>query len=167
MFQCLLLCDFEDKTQHSPTKSEFAQAMIDLEKKVAQDPANAARYFLKLGNGYYNMTHFGNSWMVIDYYRSDIYKTDSTEFCDCSKAKEYYMKALQSSANKEFPTKCCFMISKCDQNDFYLTGKSCEDPVSDKYRTYFKTLKEKYADTQYYKEAINECGYLNYYVKRH
>ncbi|MFL5729804.1 MAG: hypothetical protein ACJ75J_09995 [Cytophagaceae bacterium] len=164
-------CDFESMTRKGYTKSVFAQDILDKMNLITSDPANAARYYYELGNAHYNLTHFGNAWMAIDYYRDgsafEYGEIQPTDFYDCSKAKEYYQKALEASASKEFSARCCFMISKCEQNEFFMTGKKAEDPVPAEYRTYFKMLKDKYADTKFYKEAIEECGNFNYYVKHH
>ena len=82
---------------------------------------------------------------------------------DCSKAEEYYVKALELSNDKEFKAKCCFMAAKAEQNKFFLTRP--KDYVGDfKSGEYFKMLKTSFANTQYYKEIINECGYYRTYI---
>ena len=52
------------------TKVAFAEEMLRLEKATQNDKANAAKYYFKMANGFYNMTHYGHAWQLVQYYRS-------------------------------------------------------------------------------------------------
>lgn len=77
--------------------------------------------------------------------------------------------------NDEQKARCQFMLAKCEQNQWYNE----QDSVNTKTNRYssnqskdpdfiawdgFKALK-KYSNTQYYKEAIKECGYFKTYTE--
>ena len=81
---------------------------------------------------------------------------------------------MNAAKDKEFAAKCCFMASKCEQNTFYnkvkQDGISVYDTtkyfaIKSQYRNLFREMKDKYAGTQIYKEAIEECKYFDEFVK--
>lgn len=159
-------------TRAKHTKLSFAKLIRKIEGLTKTEPDNAMNFYL-LGNAYYNMTYFGRSWNVLGYYRSG---SSLGGFLDFSKSKYYYKKALESSKDDEMKAKCCFMLAKCRQNEFYLkylNNKSwypsyhkynydIVDIENEKqkygYRRYFDKLKKDYSHTEYYKKAINECS---------
>ncbi len=187
-------------TKYTYTKE--LKKLLDLEISSSSEKEKAITCF-KIGNAYYNSSLFGKAHHILYQYRfrnydSYLYKEITLQnngfikqrgirIYDCYfKANEYYKKALafaNSSGNKELAAKCCFMLAKCEQNDFYMSdisknikynyssnvsSFSQEEIVKETsgYRSNFKLLKEKYSDTQFYKEAIKECKYFEYYVSR-
>jgi hypothetical protein len=173
-------CDYAAMKVKKFNKLLFVNRMIELKNRAEKDTANAAKYYFTLANGYYNTTMYGNNWMAIAY---PIIFLDHTigipvelpnEFFDCSTAREYYVKAMRASKDREFAAKCCFMASKCEQNKFYYDVESSglydNNPkyyeMKSRYRSFFKILKNEYPDTKFYREAIEECKYFHSYVKR-
>lgn len=168
-------CDAKSLNEKLYDKRTFAQRMKLLENEIKTKQVNRAETYFLLANAYYNMTYFGNSWMITDFYRS--YRSDrySPNFLDCSKAESYYLKAMTLSNDAEFQARCVFMAAKCEQNRYYVDKgfltkdgeyypSDCErNPKIKKenYKTYFKTLVDKYSKTQFYKEALKECKYFN------
>ena len=149
----------------------FIEKMLEYEQKALSKPEKAADYYFLLANGYYNITYFGNSRV---FYFSPVYQRTSTYFdysvpsqfdpiLDCSKAEEYYLKAMNSSSNKEFKAKCAFMAAKCAQNEFFV-HRELNSPIDFKSGSYFRMLKESFSTTKYYKEVIKECGYFRTYI---
>ena len=60
------------------------------------------------------------------------------------------------------------MAAKCEQNKYYLSHDYEEGNANGrkgKYRTFFHKIKSDYSNTQYYKQAIKECGYFKYFVE--
>ncbi len=118
-------CDYKAPKDETFNKKTFAERMINLQKLAEINKSNNAEYYFLLANGYYNMTYFGNSWQLVSFNRKfpdwifGIDRSLPKEFFDCSTAKEYYLKAMNASNDKEFAAKCCFMAAKCDQNKFY------------------------------------------------
>jgi hypothetical protein len=171
-------CDHQDSEKTIYTKKEFVQKMIDMEDIVQKNPKDAQTYF-QLANGYYNMSYFGNSRDIYDakgyYIGSSFFEfweysntsgTDSLPvYVNCSKALEYYKKAIDASKDPEFKAQCCFMAAKCEQNYFF-----CHKPkgyIGDfKAGDYFAMMKSTYSNTKYYQEVIKECGYFKTYVNK-
>jgi hypothetical protein len=134
---------------------------------------------LLLANAHYNITHFGNARF---FYESKItgegvsspFYIDSVfryTFTSMRMAAKYYSLALQNAANDEQKAKCQYMLAKCQRNQWYN-----DNIYSDKEKMYsesdmvnlnslvgFSTLKQ-YANTQYYKEILKECGYFRSYA---
>lgn len=170
-------CDAKSLTVKLYTKHSFAKRMLELEKEILSTPKNRAENYYLLANAYYNLTYFGNSWMIIDFYRSYFSSYYDPNYLDCSKAEEYYLKAMTSSDDKEFKAKCLFMAAKCEQNRFYNDKEffqtndyysNYNDPhpeiKKENYKMYFKTLNDNYSKTKFFKEALKECKYFNYFV---
>lgn len=171
-------CNTSTPTAQLYNKYTFAKKMLDLEKEIKFSNKNKAENYFLLANAYYNITYFGNCWMMADFYRSYSYYSESPNVMDCSKAEEYYLKALALSNSKEFQAQCLFMAAKCEQNRFYIDkGVFLERDYSypydydqspqikkENYREYFKKLKRDYSKTEFYKQALKECKYFNYFV---
>ncbi|MBE0539073.1 MAG: hypothetical protein IH620_05125 [Ignavibacterium sp.] len=172
-------CDATVLTTKLYTKHSFAKRMLELENEIKSTSKNRAENYFLLANAYYNITYFGNSWMIIDFYRSHYSSDYDPNYLDCSKAEEYYLKAITASNDKDFQARCIFMAAKCEQNRFYIDKgffqsrdyyyyySDCEPNPQIKqenYRMYFKNLKDNYSKTQFYKQALKECKYFNYFV---
>ena len=89
---------------------------------------------------------------------------------DCSLSESYYRKAMEASSDREFKTRCLFMIAKCRQNEEYNLSNSGQDNMWLKDEnfvardTLFYALKTTMSDTRYYQEIIQECGYFKTYL---
>lgn len=160
---------------HAPTKQDtitynkltFAKRMVELEKLAKSDKKNAAQHYYTLANGFYNMTYYGNSWLLVhDYWGStgwsysDKLASSGDDYYDCKKAEEYYLKAQKASKDNEFKARCEFMAAKCEQkrlNIFVGQNKMKESK-------HFLNLKKNFAPTQFYETAIKECYYFNEFV---
>lgn len=177
-------CDYISQKHKNYTLLSFSKEMIRLNEAAEneKDPEKKANYYFLLANGYYNITYYGNSWRTSSFeYRSYLptyYIKDSYfPLYDVSKAKKYYLMAAGLSKVKELSAKYYFMAAKCEQNEYYNTehppvyewyAKKYEDPKAEikneKYRNYFRKLMSDYSDTKFYKQAIKECKYFNYFV---
>jgi hypothetical protein len=78
-------------------------------------------------------------------------------------AQKYYLQAFNLSSNREFKARAAFMAAKTEQNRYYNTRNDETDPQP---HTYFKTLKDSFANTAYYQEIIRECGTFPSYLGR-
>lgn len=142
------------------TKVEFAKQMMEYEKLAKSDPANSAKYYYLLGLGMYNITMYGSSYNLTSYTRS-AYSTGNHN--ETGIAQQYFKKALKFARDKELAAKACFMAAKCAQ------GAPSDDNITKlfvgDYYDYFKLLKDKYSDTKYYNEVLQECKYFSIFVK--
>ncbi|MDX1904804.1 MAG: hypothetical protein SFU27_11660 [Thermonemataceae bacterium] len=161
------------------TKLGLIQEIKTLQKQATKGSADA---YLKLGNIYYNTTFFGHCWEALDYYRSGStwtsygFEKNTTDrsITDCSKAQEYYQKAMElyeKNKNKEMAAKACFLAAKAEQNNLFASDDFRKDRqntgmqayFNPKYRTNFDVLKQKYRNSNFYSKAIKECFYISLY----
>ena len=185
-----LLYDQEEKfgNEKLTTKLAFTQEMLRLQKLVETDKVNAAKNLYKMALGMYNMTYYGHAWELVQYYRSgsDGYyiPKDATafqkEYYGCYAAHDYFKKAMDATADKNFKAKCLFMMAKCDQkvvrqpqySDFGYDSYDKYEAASKvyfpkfKYNRYFPKLVKEYAGTAFYKEALSSCSYLSDFVRK-
>ncbi|MEZ4777096.1 MAG: hypothetical protein R3D00_28225 [Bacteroidia bacterium] len=172
----------EDQEKGPYNKLTFAEKLIALKKEAQSNSFKAAENYFLLGNAAYNITYFGHAWQATTYFRSSIdwygfgqseddpyYQDQQSIFTDMDTPEAYYEKAIEAaeaSGSRELAAKATFMAAKCEQNRFYLAGLTDYDNLDQKpqYRTRFDQLISDYSDTDYYKEVLEECSYLNFYV---
>lgn len=171
---------------HAPTKQDtvkytklkFVQKMMQLEKQLttAIDNNKKAKIHYQLANGYYQMSYWGNSWLLQAYdwsgsevgdYAEPINTEWQKEYYGVHKAEENYKKAFELSADPEFKARCLFMASKCSQKQFNL-DEGNEENISkyQKANTYFPQIIRNYKTTAFYKQAYNTCSYFSDFVKK-
>ena len=168
------------------TKLAFTQEMQKLEQQAKQ-PALAARSYYKMALGMYNISYYGHTWQLVQYYRSgsDGYGVpkDATgfkkEYYGVFKAHDFFEKAMKASTDKNFKARCLFMMAKCAQKQVHQPQYG-DYPVNwDKYdadyktywplfrnNKYFPQFVKEYGNTTFYKEAYNSCSYLRDFVKK-
>lgn len=174
-------CDHEMAQKTIYTKTSLVQKLIEMEAAAQKDPKASAQTYFLLANAYYNITYFGNNRRMYEstlfgtgydsygYYFSfgQVPKPDPIKnIFSCAKAEAYYMLAYKYAPNKEFEAKCLFMAAKCEQNAFYLSGDFDQGATDFRAGKYFRSLKDRYYDTKYFKEVIHECGYFDSYIKQ-
>src|SRR5574343_366997 len=187
------IADIHSKTAQDTvtyTKLQFAQRMIELGRKAAVETDNEkkAKWHYELALGYYNITYWGNSWLMVHYGWS------STEFSEWQPAENYkekmkqeyfsayrsrqqFEEALQRSGNKEFQARCLFQIARCDQKRVGPIPQAYSDDKTpyvvrmknwlkqvDQQNGVFSRLHKDYADTRFYREAYNTCSYLQDFI---
>jgi len=186
-----LLYDQEEQLpaekKFSTTKLAFAQEMIKLEQ-LAKQPASAAASYYKMALGMYNMTYYGHTWELVQYYRSGsdgYYIPDNAtdfqkEYYGAYKAHDYFQKAMNAGSDKNFRARCLFMMAKCSQklvhapqyNEFPGSNWDKYDEAVKAYwpkfmnNKYFPQFVKEYGSTAFYKEAFNSCSYLRDFVKK-
>ena len=166
------------------TKLAYAKEMTRLHGLAKTDKANAAKHLYKLALGYYNVTHYGYAWNLVEYWRSGVdgyfIPKNATafkkEYYGAFTAQEYFKKAMEASSDKEFKARCLFMIARCSQkqihkpqymdfenyDEYDLNEKSYY--ISFMNNRYFPQLQKEYGDTKFYKEALTRCSYLQDFV---
>jgi hypothetical protein len=173
------LCPQCLQTDTSYKAPDIARKLLELENKASTAKGKElAQVYWQLANAAYNMTNFGNSVSLTEYPHFRAYNygvlldTGAAYYMpsfDCSRAKSFYLKTIQTTRDKELAAKCYFMLAECVQNEYYvsknwLIGKYDVDRTYS--QPYFKKLKDHYRKTKLYKEAINECGYFSTYVQK-
>lgn len=172
-------CDHAAPQKIKYSKLSFLQKLGEMEEKVSAGQEVYTNALL-LGNGFYNMTHYGNAryfyeGRIIGESMSSPFYLDSNfrpMLTDMRLAIKYYSIALQNAGTDEQKTKCQFLLAKCQRNqwynDFIYSNEKKKydegEMVNLRALTHFAELK-RYSNTQYYREAIKECGYLAMYMR--
>jgi hypothetical protein len=155
-------CDYRaPHTKYS--KLSFAERMLSLSQAAQGRGEAAAAASFDLANGFYNMSYYGNGRDIYDTVHGNLGPrfTDNpdTELAlNMNLAQKYYVQAFNLTSNKEFLARATFMAAKTEQNRYYNTRK---DPQP---QSYFRMLKDSFADTQYYREIIRECSTFRSYL---
>lgn len=178
-------CEQTDTTTYY-NKVEFLEKIFELEYQSKADYQNGAKYFYQLGTAFYNLTYFGHSWDVFDYFRGGsnweyrklgifehwFFPYGNREYQDCSKAKFYFEKSRELTKDPELAARATFMAAKCDQNA-YFTSKDCtyyggrKMPVlPPAYQKNYNLLKSDFSNTQFYQEVIQECKYFAAFARK-
>lgn len=137
------------KLNYSFNKADFIKKLIELKKQ------NTSESYAELANAYYNVSYFGNSWMMVSYDRFDIKganpyftycdnsqdlkaKYQNGNYYDLTIAKMYYDKALKLSKNKDDKAFANLMIFRCKYNRYQFSGFNSYDlnyfPIRNKMR---------------------------------
>jgi len=176
-----------DKVVAKPyNKLTLAAECLKIEKSIdtAKSKENLAKLNYRLASAYYNMSHYGNSWMAVAYDRSGsdwndgVYENDwDKEYFGVHKAKDLYQKAYDITTNKEFKAAALFMVAKCVQ-------RQIAEPQydSDNYDAYEKKMQvfqvsfqnnplfpkfiKEFGTTKFYKYTYNRCSYLRDFVAK-
>ena len=179
-------CPLPDSSAYL-NKPEIIEKIFELEYKAKSDFENGATYYYQLGTAYFNMSYFGHSWMVTDYYRSGsnwdydkdrifpdyFYPFGNRENQDLSLALEYFEKARVTARDFDLAAKASFMAARCELNQYFVSegirynsygNKIPEIPVE--YRRYYQLLKENYSQSSFYEEIIEECKFFAAYARR-
>jgi hypothetical protein len=167
-------CDHTIKLKTPYTKLSFLQKIKEMQTNVekASDIYNNS---LLLGNAFYNMTFYGNArafyyGKIMNQYSNYIDPYYQPYLLNCSIANEYYKKAFDAATTPEQKAKCVYMMTKCERNTFYASKYNTEEytykepEVNFLAWSGFKKLKAEYANTKYYRDVINECGYFKKYL---
>jgi hypothetical protein len=116
-----------DSLRYNPLA--YARRMNELANNIRQ--GGSAEDCFELACGAYNMTSWGNSWLMIQngwtgsdemndeywYYLNQ--NTDSTYYFLVKEAEQYFNEAAARSTDKEFKARAYFMAAKCEQKRFY------------------------------------------------
>ena len=144
------------------TKLEITQELYERIQKSKQLKGNEkAKVLFDIANCYFNMTQYGNSWMMKRYYwtrnkHNTIY-VDNEDYNKCLNAKKYYLEAKEATSSKDFEALCLRMAGRCESYSIRFSthwneyDKRKYDSYSDYvFRTnkYYQTLKSNYPDDE-------------------
>lgn len=179
-----------DKSLPSPyTKLSLAQKLLSLQTKLESttDKEAKAKLYYQLASGLYNLSFYGNSSSMVNYYRhstswnTGIYKSPwEKEYYGLHKARAYYQKAYELTSNKEFKAACYFLIIKCAQRQiiapesFRYSYSLDEDDDPElrafwkkfKYNPLFTNFKKEFGQTKYYNYVFDRCSYLRDFISK-
>ncbi len=170
--------DFIDK------KEEFRLSKISITKKLieyigrAENPGEKDRdyYYFLVANCYYNMTQYGNAWMMKRYSLSSSgnfsVREDNEEFNAANLAKLYYGKALEQAKTEKFKALCLRMQGRCENYkldfkqdeavDYFYASEGYEEERLQKNK-YYQDLAGNYGD--HYSDMMSGCDSFAEYFK--
>ncbi|MDG1841809.1 MAG: hypothetical protein P8I93_05635 [Crocinitomicaceae bacterium] len=179
----------QNQFSYCSTKLDLAILINNIYKRAIK--TKGAMDYYKIGLAYYNMSYYGKSWNMLSYFKSNW----PGGFHDNKIALSFFEKALKTSSkqktlSKEKRATITFMKANCELNIFsemndnyipkmsnrnnyyYSSGKitTFRDFMSQMeikgFQTAYESLKNKYSNTLFYRDIINECAYFNYYVHK-
>jgi len=132
---------------------------------LANNPLEKDRdyYYFLVANCYYNMSWYGNAWMMRRFYRSsadmtDPDVTDDVEYRSCDLAKKYYLEALKNAKTEKFKALCLRMATSChSRGQRYLFG---DDYVKQR-NPYDVWLQRDYKED--YDDVMSSCTFFKDY----
>ncbi|MCB0429433.1 MAG: hypothetical protein H6585_07080 [Flavobacteriales bacterium] len=133
---------------------EHLRAAEDVNRKD-----RAYQYFL-VANAYFNMTQYGNSWIMKRYYwtkqqtKSNL--EDDDDYFGCKRAKAYYLKAQSVSRNKKFAALCLRMAVRCENYRLWYFDPGKKNNI------YERKLEQQYPDD--YLELTSNCESFSRYL---
>lgn len=157
-------------------KTKFMQELLSLKK------SNTPESLLKLGHAYYNVSYFGNSWMMSSYANNNYHDTDATSdyyfmtdtterrklfqngnYYSCTMAKDFYKKVLENAkSNKEQKAMALLMIHICNENAFSF-NQDYDSKETYKAGKELYDFYSEYSDTKIFKRY--SCPLLESYIK--
>ena len=150
------------------------ETLQTLQKQVKENPKDAQAYFL-LGTLHYNMSWFGNSPMLLRYYRQTSNWLGGQ--IDMTTAKDYYQRALKHSNNRNLTAKTLYALAKIEQVNFFTKNNKKGNHFTNRQLSYRDAvLKQKaqgfgkylgklkaYEDTNYFSQVISQCADYGYF----
>lgn len=167
-----------------PEKEQFRLNKISITKKLMEyiSKANSPKendrdyYYFLVANCYYNMSQYGNVWMMRRYSISSSsnfsVREDNEEFNSSHLARFYYGKALENAKTDKFKALCLRMQGRCENNrlDFEQQKNGTYLSYSDSYiderlekNEYYQKLRKKYSDQ--YDDMMSNCDFFTSYFK--
>lgn len=141
-------------------KAELIAALLD-KIKSADNLLNKERdlAYFQVANCYFNMTQYGNSWMMRRYYwTTNLHPTkleDDDEYFNCKLACSFYLKAMEASRSEKFKALCLRMAGRCEKlrlNSSIPVMQAKQTPSQNKY---YLDLKTNYG--KYYDDLMSNC----------
>lgn len=157
------------------TKTSITSQLIKYLNKVNDSNEKDKDYYCFLvANCYYNMTQYGNSWMMRRYswtsYGNHSILEDESEYFQCDLAKKYYTLAKANAKTKKFKALCVRMIACCERNKLeyrypYTYDGKIEDHMAYLFskNRYYSDLKNDYGSD--YIKLTSDCSCFKDYFK--
>lgn len=166
-------------------KKTLAQSLLRLKEMAEKMDETGMRAAYLLANYYFNISsdgyyrnipfYFCDNGYSSSHYRSSVinkfhdfsneynYKDFSSYVLltnDAFKALHIYEDVARYSSDRELVARALFMAAACVR-DLYSQNEE-DKPKADRY---YSKIARMYSDTNFFKEAKNECKYFDYYIK--
>lgn len=154
--------------------AQILEKMIAFQKRGNVIGPEQADQLEALGNAYYNMTYYGNHWIMYRCWQSGTEamgmppagsQTFAADYYGCVKAKSYYQKAFNASGDSQQKARLLLLMACCEEKNFAWQNRDLkyqERQLPVGRNPFYKQLK---ADFQSEKEFIlSQCDRLKYYL---
>lgn len=154
---------------HSPSKADsvhynkytFVTKFIQLQYFAkSKNKETRDRALLQMANARYNMTWYGNSWIM---WRNEWSSTDGfywpgfeNSYYACEGARRAYDHLYHLSTNPNVKARCLIMLAVCERNKALYDHRS-DEKYKYKGSEYMKILREKYNNTDTYHQLMSAC----------
>jgi hypothetical protein len=178
----------------SPELANFSKAVIveewiKLEAKTKQSGQNSSEAHYLLGNLAYNISYWGNSWMMFSYGKTyaefalntggEYYSFHPNarkyfdQYYNLSEATKHYLKALSTSKYPELNALCMLMLGQCEQKQQELADMRSrrywwdDDPAKKKPMSpHFREAQRLYSETEAFQQQLLKCPELEAYFEK-
>lgn len=170
-------CDHAAKQRVKYSQLDFLKKVKEMQDKI-KEGEDVFHNALLVGNAFYNASYFGNARKfyynhIINEYGNSISKEHERMLYGMENVKKYYTMAQKAAKTDEQRAQMAYMLAKVERNDFYSNTYFIPNDYFYPYGSFvsfkkwkgFEELKNKYSETKYYQEVINECGYFRKYLK--
>lgn len=168
----------KDKENFLLNKQTVTAKLIEYIDKGAHSDQKAYYNFL-VANCYYNMTIYGNAWMMrrfgVSAYDVEPFPEDEAEFRNAYLAKKYYQLAYENATNDKFKALSLRMMAKC--RSFEIESENPVSLYNEKSKTYweytyelnelYQILEEEYPDYTDHLRFSSNCLAFEEYFKIH
>lgn len=161
------------------TKPEFVAEMLGMQAIAAEGGLDEAYCNFLIANGYFNMTFYGNSWMLTRYWATNGWEyslsdaggknyDDIANFYGCTRAKIQYEKAAETASTCSFAALCYRMAGKCDyRQEFFekmLVAENSWNVEAPQFKDnfYYNLLRSNFSE--YYDKLIEDCTSIGDFV---
>lgn len=161
-------------------KTYILGKILDLEEKANSPGRHQNLYTLKLAHAWFNVSYYGNSWMLAHYYKSytpknevsgvgfstikNLVQCDSANYIYLHRATKLYEKVVAESDDKELKVEALVMLQYIDFLTFrskYPYDWDNEHPYAPKYTGNFW---KEYEETDFYHMMYITCPRFEAYV---
>jgi hypothetical protein len=153
------------------TKESITRKLINLKSDFQSTSGNKKAYAaFHIANCYFNMTQYGNSWMMRRYAWSQNFLesplVDNFEFFECRLAKKYYLEAYNSASCKQYKALSLRMAGRCEKYKLQFDNRNNDIEYGNNkpfVNSYYIKLKNQFPE--HYDELMSNCESFTPYYK--
>jgi len=153
------------------TKESITRKLINLKSDFQSTSGNKKAYAaFHIANCYFNMTQYGNSWMMRRYAWSQNFLesplVDNFEFFECRLAKKYYLEAFNSSSSEQYKALSLRMAGRCENYKLQFDHRNNDVEYGSNKQfvnSYYIKLKNQFPE--HYDELMSNCESFTPYYK--
>ncbi len=147
-------------------KTDFIKTLLDLKHK------KDTQSLIKLGNAFFNVTYWGNSWLMMryswsindSYFNTDCLPAWMNNYMTATVAQEYYQQALKVAKNNEDKAYINLMLHYINRLNYLSTEKKYAEMYKQKAQAYALDFAQ-FESTKIYKDYIYKCALIESFIE--